>query len=160
MPPDVHNDVLSVVPLNGSFRKGVTVILRFDGTDTPLPLKLTECGLPAASLVIVTAPVKLPEVVGLNVTLMVQLIADVSVVPQFPVTAKSPLATMPVILRRVPLVLVSITVCAALVVPEVWLVKDKEVGERLMVLAVEVTVVTLNTPLTPPIVRAAESIVL
>jgi hypothetical protein len=48
----------------------------------PLPVSNTVCGLPTAVLVTLIAAVRAPVVVGLNVTLMVQLALGVSEVPQ------------------------------------------------------------------------------
>jgi hypothetical protein len=42
--------------------------------DVPVPDNAIVCGLPAALSVIVTAPVLVPVTVGLNVTLMAQLV--------------------------------------------------------------------------------------
>src|SRR5205807_9410601 len=89
------------------------------------------CGLPAMLSVIVTAPVRMPVAVGVNVTLMVQLAPAATDVPQVLVCMKSPLATMLVTLSATFPVLFSVTDCATLVVfrfclPNVWLL-----GERL-----------------------------
>jgi hypothetical protein len=54
---------------------------------TPVPLKLTLCGLPVALLVIVIAPVRVPATVGVKVTLIVQLAPAASVDPQVVVRA-------------------------------------------------------------------------
>jgi hypothetical protein len=42
--------------------------------DVPVPDRLTDCGLPAALSVSTTAPVLVPVAVGVNVTLMAQLV--------------------------------------------------------------------------------------
>jgi hypothetical protein len=42
-------------------------------TATPVPLRLTVCGLPGASSVIVTVAERKPEASGANVTIIVQL---------------------------------------------------------------------------------------
>ena len=39
----------------------------------PVPLRLTLCGLPGAPSLMVSAPVRAPEAVGVKVTLMVQV---------------------------------------------------------------------------------------
>jgi hypothetical protein len=57
--------------------------------------------------------------VGVNVTLIVQLLPAVTELPQLLVSAKSPLAAIPEIDRLAVPVFVSITGCAALVVPTV-----------------------------------------
>ena len=82
----------------------------------PVPVRLMVCGLPAMLSVIVTAPVRMPVAVGVNVTLMVQLAPAATDVPQVLVCMKSPLATMLVTLSAAVPVLVSVTVCTALVV--------------------------------------------
>ena len=41
---------------------------------TPVPLKLTDCGLPEALSVALSVPVRAPVAVGVKVTLMVQLV--------------------------------------------------------------------------------------
>ncbi len=49
---------------------------------TPVPVRLTLCGLPAALSVIDTVPVRVPVAVGVNVTLIVQLAAAATDAPQ------------------------------------------------------------------------------
>src|SRR5207237_3765909 len=82
----------------------------------PVPVRLTDCGLPAALSVMVIAPVRVPVAVGVKVTLMAQLAPAATDVPQVLVCTKSPLATMLVTLSAAVPVLVSVTVCTALVV--------------------------------------------
>jgi len=48
----------------------------------PMPLRATVCGLLGASSVMVTAPLRLPAVVGLKVTLRVQLAPAATLAPQ------------------------------------------------------------------------------
>jgi len=50
--------------------------------NTPLPVNGTVCGLVLASSVIVRVPVRAPVVVGVNVTLILQLAPAASEVPQ------------------------------------------------------------------------------
>src|SRR5437879_11049277 len=78
----------------------------------PVPVRLMVCGLPAMLSVIVTAPVRMPVAVGVNVTLMVQLAPAATDVPQVLVCMKSPLATMLVTLSATFPVLFSVTDCA------------------------------------------------
>ena len=52
---------------------------------------MAVCGLPLALSVIVTAPLRAPLAVGVNVTLMVQFAFCATVEPQLLVWAKSPL---------------------------------------------------------------------
>ncbi len=66
---------------------------------------------------------------------MLQLAPAATELPQVSVSAKSPLAEILVIVKVAEPVLVSVTVCAALVVPTVWLAKASEVAERLAVVA-------------------------
>src|SRR5437016_2908473 len=82
----------------------------------PVPLSDTVCGLPVALSAIVTAPVRVPVAVGVNVTPMVQLAPAASDAPQVLVSAKSPLAAILVMLRAALPVLVRVTVCETLVV--------------------------------------------
>jgi len=91
------------------------------GAFEPVPLRLKECGLPAALSVIVTAAVRVPAAVGLKVTLIVQLpLLPATELPQLLLCAKSPLfapVTPRLVMVKAPLpVLVSVTDCAALVV--------------------------------------------
>src|SRR6202521_5998839 len=85
-------------------------------TVVPLPVRLTVCGLPVALSVMVMVPGRLPVAVGVKVTVMVQLAAAATDVPQVLVWAYCVLAAMLVRLSAAVPVLVSVTVCAALVV--------------------------------------------
>src|SRR5580700_10316684 len=49
---------------------------------TPVPVRLTDCGLPAALSAIVTAPVRVPAAVGVKVTVMVHPAPALSDEPQ------------------------------------------------------------------------------
>jgi hypothetical protein len=87
----------------------------------PVPDSATDCGLPAALSVIVTAAVRLPAAVGVKVTLMVQLPPAATLAPHVLLCAKSP-AFIPVtpmldIVSELPPLLLSVTVCAALALP-------------------------------------------
>jgi hypothetical protein len=103
----------------------------------PVPLRLTGCveplTLPELS-VTVSVAVKLPDAAaGVKLTEMVQLLPAATVVPQLFVCPKSlafvPLmATLATVNGPVP-VLLSVTDCAALVVPTVWAANVSEVGE-------------------------------
>jgi hypothetical protein len=96
-----------------------------------VPVSGKLCGLPEALSATLMLPLRVPEVVGLKVTLMPQLAPAATEAPHVLVSAKSPLAVMLVIVNAALPVLVSVTVCAALVVPMVWLAKVSEVGEKL-----------------------------
>jgi len=52
------------------------------GPVLPVPLKLADCGLPAALSVTLSVPVRVPVVIGVNVTWMAQLTPAASVLPQ------------------------------------------------------------------------------
>jgi hypothetical protein len=94
-----------------------------------VPVRLTICGLPEALSVMLTVPVRVPVAVGLNVTLITQFPAAAKELPHVLVWANSPLAEMPAI-DKTPLPLLErVTVCGRLVVPTVWLLKLKLVGE-------------------------------
>jgi hypothetical protein len=82
-----------------------------------LPSKVTVCGLPAALSVMVTAPVRVPVAVGVNVTLIVQLPPTATKLPQVFVCPKSPLAAILEMLSDEIPMFVNVTVSAALVVP-------------------------------------------
>src|SRR5947208_6327731 len=58
---------------------------------TPEPVRLAVWGLPVALSVTLRVAVRVPVAVGLNVTLIVQLDAAATLVPQVLVCAKSPL---------------------------------------------------------------------
>src|SRR5207249_2050128 len=96
----------------------------------PAPVRLTVCGLPEVLSVARRLPVRVPDAVGENVTLMAQFPPTATELPQLSVSAKSPLVEIVVIAKAAEPVFVSVTVCAALVVPTVWLAKVSEVGER------------------------------
>jgi hypothetical protein len=87
----------------------------------PIPLSITFCGLPAALSLMLTAAVRVPLAVGLNVTLTLQLAPAANELPQVWVCAKFP-ALVPVIamllmVKLVVPVFLRVTVLAALVVP-------------------------------------------
>jgi hypothetical protein len=69
-----------------------------------------------------TVPCRAPATVGVKVTLKVQVAPAASDVTQ-PEAAKSPLAATPEIVNVAFPVLVTVMVCAELVVPVVWLPK-------------------------------------
>jgi hypothetical protein len=106
----------------------------------PFPLKETTCGLPEALSLMVTVPVRVPIVVGVKLTVIAQLALTASDVPQVLVWAKSPLATMLVIVSVAVPVLVSVIVCGTLVVPNCWLPNATLVAERVATGAVPVPV--------------------
>lgn len=97
----------------------------------PVPRRLTRCGLPLALSASVSAPVRFPSVVGVNVTLVVQLPLAATEPPQLFVWAKSPLALIVRLVKGPLPVLVRVMDCAALVVETDCPAKVRLVGERL-----------------------------
>lgn len=97
----------------------------------PVPDRLVLCGLPLALDVTDKEPVRLPEVVGVNVTLILQLEPALKLEPQLLVWAKSPVAAMPEILRAPVPPFDNVTTCAELVVLTAWLPKVKLLCDRL-----------------------------
>src|SRR5579863_8198268 len=71
-------------------------------TNVPVPVSETVCGLPAALSATDTLAVRVPELAGLKVTLMVQLAPAATEVPQVLVSEKSELL-VPVMLIDVML---------------------------------------------------------
>ena len=98
----------------------------------PVPVRLTDCWLPATLLLLSVTfkeAARLPEAVGVNVTLIVQLLPAASELPHVVISAKSPgfvpvTATPAMLISAFP-VLLSVTVCAALVVPTFWPLKAR-----------------------------------
>ena len=78
--------------------------------------------------VMLKVPVRVPEAVGVNVILTVQLAPTATEPPQVLVSAKSPEAEILEMVRAALPVLETVTVCAALVVPTVWLAKVRVDG--------------------------------
>jgi hypothetical protein len=117
----------------------------------PVPVSVTVCGLPVALLVMLSVPLRVPVVVGVNVMATVQLAPAASVAAQVVLRAKSPLAVMPVMDRLLPLP-VSVTIWTALVLPCVWLGKLRLVGVSDSVAAVGVTLTVPKASLVPALV--------
>ena len=100
-----------------------------------MPLKLIVWGLPLALSEMKTDALREPVAVGANVTPIEQLAPAATLLPQVLVSEKSPefvpARPMPVMFRVAVPVLVSVTLCAALVVPTICEPKVRLVGERL-----------------------------
>jgi hypothetical protein len=100
---------------------------------TPVPLKGTVCGLPVALSLILSEDDRLPVFPGVNVTLIVQLAFTASVFPHVWVCEKYallPVVILIVVNDRVAVpVLVSVTTCALLLTPTIWLPKLRLVGD-------------------------------
>ena len=97
----------------------------------PVPDNPTLCGLFDALSLIVIVPVRWFSALGVKVTLIVQLALVATELPQVLLWAKSPLAAMLVIESAAFPVLLSVTLCGALVVFTAWAPKVRLVGERL-----------------------------
>lgn len=100
-----------------------------------MPLRLINWRLPLALSRMLTSALREPTAAGVNVTLIVQLAPAATLLPQLFVWAKSP-GYVPVRLTLVMLkvavpVLVSVTVCDALVVPKFCGLNVRLVDERL-----------------------------
>src|SRR2546426_837470 len=115
------------------------------------PVSDTDCGLPAASSVMVTVAVRALAAVGVNVRLRRQLAPATTVAPFVQVVpaamAKSPgfkpARAMLVMLRVAVPLLVRVTVCAGLVVLRRWVPKARLVGAK-------VTAGTMPIPASAP----------
>ena len=111
--------------------------LRAEGdsvTAVPVPLRLTVWGLPLALSLMVRVPIRDPTAVGLNATLIVQLVCGARMVPQvFAGIMKSPEATMLLMASVVVPVLPKTTFLEALVVPSASITKVKLEVERLRI---------------------------
>ena len=109
--------------------------LRLTREADPVPLKVTDCGLPGALSAIVSKAARAPAAAGVKVTLIVQLLPPATELAQVLVWAKSvaliPVIAMLVVARAAFPVLVRVTDCAELVLPRFWLVKVKLLALRL-----------------------------
>jgi hypothetical protein len=104
----------------------------------PVPDRLMVCGLSRALSVIVTAPARVPVVVGANLMLIWQLDPIARDDLQVVVRVKLPLMAVLMLLSAAVPVFVKVTVCAALVVPTVCAANVRLVVERLAMGAVPV----------------------
>lgn len=120
---------------------GVTVIVT---AAFPVPVRLTICGEFIALSATETVAVRVPTVVGLNVTDIVQLLVAANVVPHgvvpLPTDAKSPVVVMASDVLAEP-VFFTVTVLPALVVPTVCAANVSLVG-----VTVTVTVAAAPVP--------------
>jgi len=142
---------------------------------TPVPVRVTVCGEPVALSVTRMLPVTPPVVTGAKVTEMAQLAPAASDAPQLLVSLNNPTrgelgAEMPVMVNGALPVLLSVTVCAAEVVPAAA-EKLSDEGEseatgrgaavpvplRLIICGEPVALsVTRMLPVTPPVVTGAK----
>jgi hypothetical protein len=81
-----------------------------EGVTVPLPASRIVSGESPALSVMVTEPYRLPEAVGVKVTLIVQEVLAATVAPQVLVSAKSPVDPIVTIFNAALPVLVSVTV--------------------------------------------------
>ena len=95
----------------------------------PMPVRVTVCGLPWALSVMEMEPVAGPAVVGLKVTLIVQLALGFSVGPQVLVWVNGPVATMLVRFRLSTPLLLRVTDLELLVVETTWTGKVRLAGD-------------------------------
>jgi hypothetical protein len=84
-----------------------------------MPVSGICCGLSGALSAIVREPNRRPADVGVKVTVIVQLAPALRLLPQLLVSAKSPEAAIFETASAAAPVLVSVTVCGALVLPTV-----------------------------------------
>jgi len=103
-------------------------------TPVAVPVSDTVCGFPGALSLIETEAVFDPAEVGWNVTLIVQLAPATRLAAQVVVRRNSELltpvkVTPPIVMGRLPL-LVSVTVCAALLVFTAWIANASDVGDK------------------------------
>jgi len=100
----------------------------------PFPETLKTCGVTAELSFTQTAPLIVPFTVGLNVTEKVQVCVEASTSPLVQGVAplataeKSPLDAKELSVTEAPLVLVTVTDLAALLVPTSWLANERLVG--------------------------------
>ena len=122
--------------------------------DFPVPLRLTDCGLPVALSVTDMFAERAPRAVGENVTAMLQLNPARRVLGQLLVCPKSPefvpVTLIPVMVRGPWPLLVRLIFCGLLVVPRNWL-PNANAGERLtsgtaLVIPVPESVITRGLP--------------
>ena len=101
---------------------------------TPVPLIAALCGLPAALSVILTVDDRLPVLLGVNVTLIVQLAFAASEPGQLLVCEKSPELPLDILMlvtdsEAFP-ALLSVIDCGVLAMPACWLPKLRLAGDR------------------------------
>ena len=128
-------DRLALVVFN-TWSANVTEVglsVRIVPVDVPFPVRLAVCGLPGASSVTMSEAVRVPDALGVNVTLIVQLAPAARLTPQVFVWAKLLLLVPPIVIalrvKEALPVLVIVTVRAALVVFTSWFPKVSDDGE-------------------------------
>jgi hypothetical protein len=94
----------------------------------PVPVSATVAVPFDALLAMLRSPVRVPDAVGLNVTFTVQEAFAAIDVPQLLVCEKSPVTVMPETVAAAVPMLVTVTVCALLVVLSAWVGYDNDIG--------------------------------
>src|SRR5207249_4739449 len=101
---------------------------------SPVPVRLTACGLPLALSVTLNDALLVPLAVGVKVTLIVHCAPAATEVPQLLVCPKSPLlAPVMAMLEMFNVaepMLLRVTACAALVVPTISFGNPSEDGDK------------------------------
>jgi hypothetical protein len=102
---------------------------------TPVPVRLTVCGLPLALSVMASDALREPAAVGVNVTLMPQAAPIATLLAQLFVSAKSPgfappMAILEMFREALPS-LERVTLCAALVAPIFCWLNVRMLGEKI-----------------------------
>ena len=134
LPVLVNVTVCAALMLPTAWLLNVSVLVErlTTGTASPMPDSGTVCVLPATFPVLsvtVRVPVLVPAAVGVNVTLIVQVVLAERIEPHVLLWLKSPAATMLEMLNGASPVLLKITCCAALATPTDWPVKPRLAGE-------------------------------
>ena len=127
----------------------------------PVPVNVTDCGLPDASLVTVRLALRAPVVVGANATDTVQFAAIPRLAAQeLVVIVKSagfaPVRTMEEMFTAVALRLVRVTTWAAVVLPTVAVAKLSDGGVTVRVFVGAVTVNVVEPEITPLVAAIVE----
>lgn len=134
--------------------KMVVALALAESVKTGFPVPVRETLFPPVLAVILTVPVRLPDVVGVNVTEIVQLCPTSSTTgingtaepPQVLVCEKSPLTVMGAVrVTAAMLVLETVMTCGGLVTPTVWEGKETLLGESVRDPADEATPVPVTT---------------
>jgi hypothetical protein len=143
----------ALVVRRGTVPKFADVGVKLTLACTPVPVRVTTCGLVTSESLMVSVPVRTPVVVGANTMLMRQFCPGLRLVPQFEVSEKFVLHVMLLIVKVVVPTFARVTVCAALRVPTVWLPNKSDVVLRLTPLTFWVTaaVEALETKLLSPL---------
>jgi hypothetical protein len=99
--------------------EAIVRLVGLDETPTvePVPVRETVCGGPLALSVMVMVPVRVPPVVGVKVTEILQVAPVATLLLQVLVAAKSPEVVIDAMLKAAWPELVSVMVCAELVEP-------------------------------------------